>query len=238
MPEQVKLAKAKLQELDSSYKTVINPDRSVTVQFNPETLKVSFSNQIAQPAGAGDDKQKAASQFVGSGTTKLSLQLWFDVAAPMASDAMGGGAENDVRKLTQKVAYFITPRENNKQFIPPVVRFIWGTFQFDGIVESMEESIEFFSADGRPQRASVSLSIAQQRITEFAFAAGSGGAAASPGTSPLTAASAGVSLQAMASLGGQGANWQDIAQANNIENPRILEPGQLIDLNASAHSSL
>ena len=38
----------------------------------------------------------------------------------------------------------------------------------------------------------------------------------------------------MADRQGKGDNWQDIASANSIENPRLLQPGQLLDLNASA----
>ena len=53
----------------------------MTVQFNPETLKVSFANQIQTPSGAGDQSGTPARQFVGAGTTKLALQLWFDVTA-------------------------------------------------------------------------------------------------------------------------------------------------------------
>jgi hypothetical protein len=36
----------------------------------------------------------------------------------------------------------------------------------------------------------------------------------------------------MAASQGKGDDWQSIAQANNIENPRRLQPGQLIDMNA------
>ena len=49
------------------------------VQFNPETLKVSFSNQIVPPATSGsasDQRGTSTTQFVGKGTTKLSVQLY------------------------------------------------------------------------------------------------------------------------------------------------------------------
>jgi nucleoid-associated protein YgaU len=32
---------------------------------------------------------------------------------------------------------------------------------------------------------------------------------------------------------GKGGNWQEIAAANNIENPRLIPPGQFIDLHPS-----
>lgn len=236
MPGSLNLEKAELHEVDAEFKNEINPDKNCKVQFNPESLKVAFANQVATPSGAGDQKGTPARQFVGAGTTKLSLQLWFDVTAPMPTDET---AETDVRKLTGKVAYFITPKQEGDKFVPPAVRFIWGSFQFDGIMESLEESLEFFSSDGRPLRASVTINLTQQKITEFVFRPTTGpGASASPGTRPLTEAPAGSSVQQEADKQGKGDNWQDIASANDIENPRMLQPGQLLDMNASVSAGV
>lgn len=230
MPDSQKLEKAELHELDADFKNEINSDKNCKVQFNPESLKVSFANQVATPSGAGDQKGTPARQFVGAGTTKLALTLWFDVSQPLPE---GQQKEQDVRKLTAKVAYFITPKAEGTKFVPPAVRFIWGSFQFDGIMESMEESLEFFSNDGRPLRANISLSLTQQKITEFTFRATAGpGSPATAGTRPLAQAPAGSNLQNMADKQGQGDNWQSIASANGIENPRMLAPGQLIDMSA------
>jgi hypothetical protein len=235
MPDSQKLEKAELRELDAGFENEINTDKKCQVQFNPETLKVSFANQVATPSGAGDQKGTPARQFVGAGTTKLSLQLWFDVTAPMPPEQE---KEQDVRKLTAKVAYFITPKPEGDKFVPPAVRFLWGSFQFDGIMESMEESLEFFSSDGRPLRASVTINLTQQKIMVFKFQPTAGpGATQSPGTRPLTPAPQGKSVQSMADSQGKGDNWQDLASANGIENPRLLQPGQLLDLNANVSVS-
>jgi len=229
MPEARKLEKAELRQLDAEFRNEINAERNAKVQFNPETLKVSFANQLQTPSGAGDQRGAPARQFVGAGTTKLSLQLWFDVTAPLPE---GQTQETDVRKLTQKVAYFITPVQEGDKFVPPAVRFIWGSFQFDGLMDSLEESLEFFSNDGRPLRASMTLALSQQKITEFTFRPTTGpGAPATPGTRPLTPAPAGSTVQSLAASQGKGNDWQSIAAANNIENPRLLQPGQLIDMN-------
>jgi len=230
MPDSQKLEKAELRELDAEFKNEINTDKKCQVQFNPETLKVSFANQVATPSGAGDQKGTPARQFVGAGTTKLSLQLWFDVTAPMPPEQK---KEQDVRKLTAKVAYFITPKPEGDKFVPPAVRFIWGSFQFDGIMEGLDESLEFFSPEGRPLRASMTLNLSQQRITKFAFRDARGPASApSLGSRPLAQAGGGASLQGLAAAAGKGSDWQSIASANGIENPRLLQPGALIDLNA------
>jgi hypothetical protein len=243
MPDSAQLVKAKLQQLDADFASVINADRTTTVQFNPDTLKVSFANQVATPSGAGDQQGTPARQFVGAGTTKLAVTLWFDCTAELPEGALAGGqtTTDDVRKLTQRVAYFITPiktNDNPPKFIPPAVRFLWGSFQFDGIMDTMEESLEFFSSEGRPLRASVGFSLSQQKITEFSFGKapsvppGGGGVGGAPaGTRPLLQASAGASLPGLAAGAGKGDNWQAIAAANNIDNPRILPAGRLIDIN-------
>jgi Contractile injection system tube protein len=54
------------------------------------------------------------------------------------------------------------------------VRLAWGTFQFDGHVEALEETLEAFSADGRPLRATLALSLARAQIAPYAFAAPAG----------------------------------------------------------------
>jgi len=245
MPDPGRPVKAQLIELDGLAENA-NPKsggKSVSVQFNPETLKVSFANQIAQPAntggGSGDQSQPATRQFVGAGTTKLALQLWFDVGAQLPES---GNRVIDVRELTKNVAYFITPTAEGQKFIPPALRFLWGSFHFDGMVDSLEESLEFFSDEGVPLRASVNLSMSQQRITAFTGRQGtpppgaSRSGEAAPGTSPLTQAPAGATLQNMAA--GRDVSWQSIANANGIENPRRLMPGQLVDLNAIARDTL
>jgi hypothetical protein len=230
------LAKAELRQLDANFEREIERDTWAKVQFNPETLKVSFANQVATPSGSGDQNGSPSRLFVGAGTTKLALLLWFDVTAEQAEDAV-----DDVRKLTQKVAYFITPRPDPgdaRKFVPPAVRFVWGSFQFDGIMESLEESLEFFSPEGKPLRASVSFTLTQQKITRFVFRDTAppglntpGGAPA--GTRPLVQAPKGASVAGLAAEQGKAAAWQGIAAANGIENPRLLSPGQLIDMNHS-----
>jgi hypothetical protein len=126
---------------------------------------------------------------------------------------------------------------NPKIFVPPVVRFEWGSFKFDGLVDSLEESLEYFSDQGIPLRASMSLAMSQQKILVTTFApggagaaGGAGGAPPSPGATPLAEATQGSTLQGMAESIGKGGDWQGIAAANGIENPRSLVPGQLLDL--------
>jgi hypothetical protein len=120
----------------------------VAVQINPDELRTSFSHELGSPS------------------TRLDLRLAFDVRSP----APGSRAPDDVRRLTEKVAYFATPRRaRGGALVRPAVRLTWGTFQFDGHVEALHEALEAFSADGRPLRATLALSLARPQIAPYAF---------------------------------------------------------------------
>ena len=263
--DEPKIMRAVLIELKDDLSDVMPNGKKVPVQFNPETLKLSYANQIqaqnnassAPPPkkpgrGAGNQAAgTAARQFVGAGPTKLSVQLWFDVSAATEAPFM----VDDVRRLTAEVLYFIKPKDSAgakdaSQRVPPGLRFSWVNFLFDGIVESLEESVEFFSPDGKALRAGITLNLIQQSILVPDFSGKGDGRVT--GSRPLWPAQAGQPLQQIsdstpgagaakpgASSGLPGApafsagGWQRIAAANGIENPRAIEPGKLIDLSAT-----
>ena len=131
--------KAQLRELDASFEREINKARWLTVQLNPHMLRTRFS---ADPAPA----------------TRLDLTLVFDADEP----GPGRRTPGDVRRLTEKVAYFATPRAmRGGASTRRAVRLAWGTFQFGGHVEALEETLEAFSPDGRHLRATVALTLAR-----------------------------------------------------------------------------
>ena len=214
--------------------------KTVTVQFNPASLRVTYTNQVE----TNDQSNNASTQYVGKGSAKLGLELVFDMSMPPGQDSESGAASSqsarDVRELTKEVADFITPVEgeggDEGKYLPPGTRFSWGSFYFDGIVESMDETLDLWSEDGRPLRATVTLSMSQQGIVigynPDATPPPETGSAAPAGTRPLRPARAGESLQGMAGRLGVSADWKAIAEANGIENPRNLAPGALIDVQA------
>ena len=119
-------------------------DQSIEVHFNPVSLHYSITNTLAQE-GSGNN----AKQYVSQSTGKLSMELIFDTT----SDGQ------DVRTFTGKLARFMEPDE---QKIPAVVLFEWGTYTFQGMVDSYKEVLDFFAPDGVPLRATVSLNMSRQ----------------------------------------------------------------------------
>jgi hypothetical protein len=212
---------------------------SIKVQFNPESLKLTYSNSKQ----GGDQSGPSAMQFVGQSTTKLSFDLWFDVSAPLPERKQsGGGADDsvpkDVRKLTNYVVGFMKPvkvenvgEKKETKRAPPGVRFAWGAFQFDGIVESVNETIDFFSADGHALRSQLSVSMSQQDIPDDLLKGSEpGGGLPSPGLDLQLPISTGDTLQSLAGDLGLGEDWQSLASLNDIEDPRNLDPGALLSL--------
>lgn len=220
MPEPTTITRARLEHIrlgDGDRASEITDKlATVEVQFNPESLKVTYSNTLANQDQAGG----AAIQQVSKSSTKLAVDLWFDASAlPDVAD---------VRTKTKQVNDFFVPRGETPEL--PGVRFIWGSFLFEGVLQSLDETLEFFSAEGRPLRAKVAISIASQDIQFRINPLKSKSDAAA--TRPQTPATEGEGLQQMLGKSGTPEGWQSVAAANDIENPRFLEPGSSVDTSA------
>lgn len=204
-------------------------DERFEVHFNPENLQYTITNTVRN-TGAGN----AAKQYTGESTGKLSLELLFDTTH----------SGEDVRLHTVKVARLMEPGSSGNR-TPPVVEFDWGLYSFAGMVENYRETIDFFSADGVPLRATVNLTLSSQ---DRVFEGGSNARRAQTGGS-LLGNGRGNAIQApplndedgrgvtqIATMAGNPEAGRHIAAANGIENMRF--PGETpIELNADASAS-
>lgn len=192
-------------------------DERFEVHFNPENLQYTITNTVRN-TGAGN----AAKQYTGESTGKLSLELLFDTTH----------SGEDVRLHTVKVARLMEPGSSGNR-TPPVVEFDWGLYSFAGMVENYRETIDFFSADGVPLRATVNLTLSSQ---DRVFEGGSNARRAQTGGS-LLGNGRGNAIQApplndedgrgvtqIATMAGNPEAGRDIAAANGIENMRF--PGE------------
>jgi hypothetical protein len=119
----------------------------ITVHFNPESLEYSVSNNI-QRRGSGD----SAKQFVSQSSGSLSMELVFDTT----------DTGMDVRQITERFHRMMRPAEDGADKVAQVVQFEWGTYHLTGVIEQYKETLDYFSAEGVPLRASASLTLAQQ----------------------------------------------------------------------------
>jgi hypothetical protein len=112
----------------------------VNVHFNPVSLQYTVANQMQQQGGG-------TQQHVASSTGKLSVDLVFDTTH----------TGRDVRVDTAKVAALMKPGDDH---LVPTLSFEWGAYKFEGTMEGYRETLDFFSPNGVPLRASLSLSLA------------------------------------------------------------------------------
>jgi hypothetical protein len=121
---------------------------AVDVHFNPASLQYQITNTLDRQGSGNSSKQ-----YVSQSTGKLTMDLVFDTTA----------TGEDVRVHTGKLAKLMEPvPEGRNRNVPAVVEFMWGSYSFQGVVESYKETFDFFASTGIPLRASVNLTLASQ----------------------------------------------------------------------------
>ena len=214
--------KAKLKSL--------GPDATeVEVHFNPASLVYSVENSNKQQS-SDPKRRECVAQFSG----KLTMDLQFDTT----------NTGEDVRKTTNKIANFMrgssgkgtNPASGNAQ-AQPVVSFQWGAYEFQGTLESFKETIDFFSADGVPLRAMVSIGLAQQ---DEVFAEGAEGPSTNLSRIPTGNND---SATFLATMGGDPNATRQLGAINGLASLRFtagasLNVGAGIQLNAAADFSV
>lgn len=231
------LAKASIVQLTGAPNPTPIEETKVQVQFNPTTMRLQMTNNIE----GGKARPRQVQQYTGSGSTSLSLDLVFDSADSLSN----------VRDKTLKVVKFVMPSKQSKE-APPRIRFEWGTFRFDGVMNSITEDIDLFSPEGIPLRSKLTIEIKEQDAKFEALEAGAGAkqgsAATSPGGSLISGsqgggptdrtagAQAGESVADFAvRMGLDPAAWRGIAAGISASagNPLSLPGGLQVDFNSN-----
>ena len=194
----------------------------IEVHFNPESLQYSITNNL-QNQGSGNSTK----QYVSDSTGKLSMALIFDTT----------GSGEDVRRQTVRIAGLMEPGGSGNEKTPPVVNFEWGAYKFKGMVDTYKETIDYFSANGVPLRASVNLSMSSQDDVFEGGASGANAGTGDPAGTPNPAVPAnpvrGKGLTDVATRAGAPGAGKDLAASNGVENMRF--PGDSpIEISATA----
>ncbi|MBC8011916.1 MAG: hypothetical protein H7067_17655, partial [Burkholderiales bacterium] len=151
------LTTSEFKRAEFSFKTSSGVQK-VPVDFNPATLEYAIT---VNTQGEGGQAQQTAS----SSSAKLNFELIFD------STDTG----DDVRGKTNKVERMLQTSPGEGPNPPPQVlsevTFEWGAFKFIGVVDSYKQTMDFFSENGVPLRATVTLSMSQPKY-KFDQAAG------------------------------------------------------------------
>lgn len=237
-----------------------NLTKKVEAHFNPQTLSVNYrasgpSTTSSTTGSNSSDVNNRSSERTGFGSS-MSVELMFDTST----------TGNDVRDITRKIINWLQVPDKNSAV---QVLFQWGSFMFYGRIDSISETLDYFSEQGKPLRSTVNLSLSSDRLETHDGSGGpanvssglnagvglsagigvsagvsasagisggisagvsvGGGVGASVGTQPLTFSQSGQSMQSISAQAG--VDWKAAASANDIENPRLMQPGTVLNMN-------
>jgi len=203
-----------------------NPSVKVPFLFNPKELSIEKSNQYAEVNIPG--LPAPIFQFIRGNARSVSMDLFFDTYEE----------GKDVRMHTDQITGWdagsmFSKLPNEKKGLmdidsdlhaPPVCIFVWGTFLFQCIIERVSKRFTMFLPEGIPVRATLNMTLKEYRevdiqVKEIDFH--------SADITKRWVVKEGDSLWSISAKEyGDPADWRLIAEANKIDNPRILNPGQ------------
>ncbi|MEJ2065025.1 MAG: hypothetical protein P8X74_17400 [Reinekea sp.] len=203
--------------------------------------KGALSNTLKADNSGGTSS--SAAQHIDKSESSLTVQLLFDSSVPgsasvpktsgqneaepnlTSSTTNGASAANhkansDVRLLTQRIAEtFMKPVEggSGKPGAPKRCRFQWGTFVFVGMVSSYNETLDFFTPEGVPLRATLALTLKEDR---YQFTLGNNPITGDRAAPKFAKGNSNKPVSSATDSGKKPDQWRDTALYNGIENPR------------------
>lgn len=186
------------------------PTDEIPVLFNPTEYsldkQVNYADQTLPGLGT------PISQFVSGDAETLSMELFFDTYEE----------GTDVREHTDRIDDLL--EVDGDRHAPPVCRFVWGSLNFKSVLESASKTFTMFLPDGTPVRARIDVTFREYRRPGEEVVAVPRQSADRTETWVVTE---GDTLWTIAAEQyGDPGRWRPIATANDIENPRRLDPGR------------
>jgi nucleoid-associated protein YgaU len=190
-------------------------DRIIPLHFNPTEYQLQKTNNFAEIAIPGLETPPI--QYVRGAAEKLTAELMVDT-----SDTL-----EDVRvRYTNQLRNLMNI--NSDIHAPPIVRLTWDGELFQGVVESLNITYVLFTPEGVPIRAKLNLVLKEYRTVEDQVRERP---RFSPDVEKIHAVRRGDTLASVAALAYNDATqWREVARNNGIEDPRYLEPGQVLNL--------
>ena len=194
--------------------------------FNPKELSVVKSNDFAEIKIPG--LSSPVFQFVRGNARSVTMDLFFDtyeqgIDVRIFTDRITGWDAGSMFSSIPNVAKGLMDIDSDLH-TPPICIFIWGTFIFQCIITDVTKTFTMFLPEGIPVRATLKVNLKEYRevkalVREMSLQ--------SADLTKSWIVTQGDSLWAIATKEyGSPEDWRLIAEKNNIENPRILSPGQ------------
>ncbi|HTB15629.1 MAG TPA: hypothetical protein VK752_28860 [Bryobacteraceae bacterium] len=205
--------------------TIITEDGQ-TIQasyYNPEKYSVTKTVQYAEIGIPGLDEPVL--QFIRGQNEKITFDLLFDTTEQGMT-----GLVTDVRNLTRPVYQLL--KVNTATHAPLRFQINWGnagplmaqgTTSSLCVLESMTEEFGLFAPTGEPLRAKLTLTVRMASTVKLQYTETTRN---SPDHTKIVMVGRGQRLSDIAYQEyGDPTQWRPIADANQLANPRFLDPG-------------
>jgi hypothetical protein len=185
---------------------------AISALFNPTEYSLGKANQIAEAVVPGLDAPIL--QYVHGNTRTLDMDLFFDTYEE--------GTDVTARTTPVYNLLLIDPATH----APPICDVAWGSLTFRGVLDHVTGKFTLFLADGTPVRATLSVTfkefldvnaLVQVRPTQSAD------------HRKTRVIKSGDRIDNIASDEyGDPGKWRPIAEANNLDDPDQLQPGNVL----------
>lgn len=223
------LQKARLENLS------VDPPTWVDVLFNPTEYGIDHGARYADLPVPG--LSSPILQFVRGEAETLTMELFLD-RTNRRDGQQAGNVESDLARLRRFVQ--IDPELH----APPVCRFLWGAVVqgivrednerpapgFMGVMTSLKEKYQLFDEQGRILRARATVTLRAYRPVEVQLRELN---RASPDRTRVRVLREGERLDQLAHEAyGDPRLWRRIAEHNDLDRPRFIEPGTPLQIRA------
>lgn len=197
----------------------ISPEgqQAFDVLFNPTQYSLAKANQFAEAAIPG--LAAPILQYVHGNTRTLSMDLFFDTYEE----------QTDVRAHTQQV-YDLLGIDSSTH-APPICDISWGTFRFRGVLDQVSGKFSLFLSNGTPVRATLTVTFKEFIDVEVLVQENPTQSADHRKTRTVKAGDR-IDTIAAEEFGDAG-KWRLVADANGLDDPMALHPGDVLKIPAA-----
>lgn len=217
-PNQLK--KASITVLDGA-----DAGKVIPVLFNP--TEYSFDRSNSYKAVALPGLGSPLMQFVNGDADQLSMELFLDdYTDPQGPTSRARSEQAPVASRLEAISRLLNI--DRDLHAPPPVRFAWGPMEFTAVIEKLSRKVTMFRPDGSPARATLNVAFKEYRTLREQLERPRRESADKTKRRVVVGRD---SLWALAAREyGDAREWRRIADANDLDDPREIQPGDWLAL--------
>jgi nucleoid-associated protein YgaU len=219
------MSRAQLKKATITVLEGLDKEKVITVLFNP--TEYSFERTNSYKAVPVPGLSSPLLQFVNGEADQLNMELFLDdYTDPKGPTSLQQKETDPVANRLRDI--FKLLQIDATLHAPPPVRFNWGPMEFSAIIEKLGRKVTMFHPDGTPARATLSIGFKEYRTLRQQL---EGPRRESADKTKRRVVVGREALWLIASREyDDPSEWTRIAEANDLDDPREIAPGDWLML--------